>query len=112
MPLPVILGIPLLAGIIGGLFTSFFTYLAKFFTKKIAVAIAVIAVIISLTTAFIALISGMMAAISVVTPPYVSLAMSLVVPNNATACVSAIITARLAHWAYAWNVRIIQYKLF
>ena len=103
---------PLIAALIGGLFTSLFAYLAKFYTKKIAVAFAIITLLLTATTAFIALISGLMASVVAVSPPFLSVAIQLVVPDNAATCMSAILTARIARWAYEWNVRIIQYKLF
>lgn len=112
MAFPVIVGIPWLAGIIGGLFASLFGYFAKFLTKRLAVAAALISLIVAATTAFIALMKSLMASISAASPDFLGLAIQLVVPENAYACVSVMATARIARWAYEWNVKIIQYKLF
>lgn len=111
MAIPVIAGIPWLAGLLGGLFTALLGYFGKFLTKKFAVVAALIALIVSATTAFIALITGLMASISAASPDFIGLAIQMVVPENAYACVSVMATARLARWAYEWNVKIIQYKL-
>ena len=111
MPIPVIAGIPILAGILGGLFSALFQSLADVLTKRLALVVAGVAIIAGLTTAFFTLITGLFSAISAVAPNSLGLAISLVIPDNASACVSAIMTARMARWAYEWNVRIIQYKL-
>lgn len=112
MPIQLLAGIPWLASVIGGIFTAVFAYFAKFLTKRVAVVLAAVALIVGATTAFIALITGLSNAISVTLPPYISLAVQLVVPENTSLCISTLITARLSRWAYEWNVRVIQYKLF
>ena len=112
MPLPLLAGIPWLAGVIGAFFVAMFTWLVQFVTKKIALVLAVVSVIALVTTTFFAAIHSVIAALSFVSPPFLSTAVSWVVPDNFTACVSAILTAHLLKWAYAWQVRILQYKLF
>ena len=112
MPLPVIAGIPWLAGVIGGLFSAVFSYFAQFLTKRVAIVATVIAVLVAITTTFFAVIAGIVSALSVAAPPQVSVAASLVVPGNATACASAYMAALVARWAYQWNVKVLQYKLF
>lgn len=112
MPIPVIAGIPIIAGILGGLFQALFVALGSILTKRLAVVVAAVALIAGITAGFFSLIYGLFEIIAVAAPPMLSLAVQLVVPDNASACISAILTARLARWAYEWNVRIIQYKLF
>ncbi|MCD8523940.1 MAG: minor coat protein [Saccharospirillaceae bacterium] len=112
MPLPVIAGLPWLAAVIGAAFAAIFSWLVKFFTKRVAVTLAIVALVVSATAAFVALITGLVSSLEYVLPPWFSLAVQMVVPENTTTCFSVIITARLARWAYEWNVRIIQYKLF
>ena len=112
MPLPVVVGIPIIAGIIGGLFSSVFSYLATFLTKRFALVAAGIVLIVGVTTAFFASLSSILLSITMVAPPWYSLAVQLVVPDNATFCISAMLSARLLRFAYEWNVKIIQYKLF
>jgi hypothetical protein len=109
MPLPVILGIPWLAGVVGGVFTSLFTFLAQHLTKKVAVIGAVIALVVAATTAFVLVIEGLMASIYIAFPAVGPV--GLFVPSNISTCISAMVTAKVAHWAYGWNIRVIQYKL-
>ena len=112
MALPVLAGIPWLASVIGGLFSAVFAYFAQFLTKRLAIVAAVVSVLIAITTAFFAAINGIVSALSVAAPPSVAVAASLVVPSNATACASAYMAALVARWAYQWNVKVLQYKLF
>lgn len=112
MPLPVLAGIPWLAGTIGGLFTAVFAWFANFLTKRFAVVAAVVAVIVGITTAFLVAINALAAGISVVVPTEVAIAAGLVIPSNASACMSAYFSALVLRWAYNWNVKVIQYKLF
>lgn len=112
MAIPVIAGIPWLAGIIGGLFSAVFGYFTSFLTKRFAVVAAAVAVIVGITTAFFAAIQGLVSGLSIVAPEELSLAAGLVVPTNATACATAYMTALVVRWAYQWNVKIVQYKLF
>lgn len=113
MPVPVVMtGMNWFAGVIGIIFTSVFKYFAKFLTKKFAVTAAAIALIAASTVTFISLITGLANGLAVVSPPWLSTAASLVVPDNTAACISLIMTGRIARWAYEWNVRVIQYKLF
>ena len=113
MAFPVVMtGMSRLAGVIGIIFTSVFSYFAKFVTKKFAVVAAAIVLISASTITFISLITGLASGLAVVSPPWLSTAASLVVPDNTAACISVIMTGRIARWAYEWNVRVIQYKLF
>lgn len=112
MPFPVLAGIPWLAGVIAGLFTALFTWLIKFFSKRVAVVVAIVGVIATVTAAFFAGINALLAGIVMAAPDWVGVAASMVVPSNTTACLTAIVSAYVLKWAYAWNVRIIQYKLF
>jgi hypothetical protein len=112
MPFPVLAGIPWLAAVLGGIFSSVFAYFANFLTKRLAITAAVVAVIVGVTTAFFAAIAAIVSGISAVAPEQVSAAVGLVVPSNATFCISAYMSALLLRWAYQWQVKIIQYKLF
>lgn len=111
MAIPVLAGLPWLAAVIAGIVSSVFSYAAKFISKRVAVVLVAIGLIAASTTAFIALVNSLVSSLSVVVPPFLSLAVSLVVPDNTAACVSVLISARIARWVYEWNVRVIQYKL-
>ena len=112
MPLPVLAGIPWLAGVIGALFASIFNWLLKFFTKRFAVVGAAVAVIATITSALFVAFEALFSAIVIVSPDWVASGAMLVVPSNANLCISTIVSAYLLKWVYSWQVRIIQYKLF
>lgn len=112
MPLPLLAGIPWLAGVIGALFVSMFTWLVQFVTKKIALTLAALAVLLTVTTAFFAAIEGLLTLIVAVAPTELTQACSLILPTNTTGCLTAVMSAHLLRWVYGWQVRIIQYKMF
>lgn len=112
MPLPVIAGIPFVAGLLGGLFGSLLSFLAKFFTKKVALVFAAILIFTSLTSALFLALKLLVASVAVVTPDFVITAASLVIPDNAILCITVIVNAKLLRFAYDWNVKIVQLKLF
>ena len=111
MPLIAAAGIPWLAGVLGGVFSGLFGFLTKYLTKRLAIVTAVVAVIVTLTAALFAALEGLLAGLSYVFPPEVSQGMALVTPDNLTACVSIIISAKTLRFAYDWNIRVMQYKL-
>lgn len=112
MPFPVLAGIPWLAGVLASLFTALFTWFLQFFTKRMALVLAAVAILAAITVAFFTLIQGVITGLSYALPPQFTVAVGWVVPSNAPLCVSAIMTTYFARWAYAWQVRIVQYKLF
>jgi len=101
-----------LATLLGSLFSGFIEFFAKYLTKKLAVVAAVIAAIGALTLGFFLSIYGLVSSIAYQMPPEISVAFSLVIPSNSMACVSAILSAHVFRWAYDWNVKVIQYRLF
>lgn len=111
MPAPAILGIPLLASLIGSVIAGLMQFFAKYFSKKIAVILAAITAVVAVTGVFVVTIEGMFAAIEYAAPPELS-NVFLMVPSNFSACVGTIIGAKIIRWAYEWNVKIIQWKLF
>ena len=110
--MPVLLGIPWLAGVLGSVFTGLVTFFSAHLSKRIAMTAAAVSAISLLTIGFYATLEGLVSAISYAAPSYVSQGASLVLPSNTQACLSAILTAYVARWVYDWNVKIIQWKLF
>lgn len=110
--MPVLLGIPWLAAILATAFTSLFVFFAKLLTKRLAIVLVAITMIVGLTAAFTAAIYGLVFTISSALPSFFTTAIMLVVPVNAYACAGVLTTAYLLRWAYIWNVKIIEYKLF
>jgi hypothetical protein len=111
MPLPVLAGIPLLVTFLGGLVASAFSYITLFISKKFILVSAAILVIVGITTAFFSALNALTSSISFAAPPWYNLAVQLVVPENATFCVSAMLSAHLLRFAYDWNVKLIRMKI-
>lgn len=112
MALFALAGIPWLAGLIGGLFTSLFTFFASYMTKRFAILVTAIAVIVGLTTTLFNGLYGLVGALNLLMPPELLGALGHVMPSGGLACVTVLLTAKMARYAYDWNIKIIQYKLF
>lgn len=110
--IPVLAGIPWLAGLIGGLFSSLFTWFAQYFTRRFAVIAAVLVIIGSLTLGLFTALDALASGLSLAAPSWMLEAAGHFLPSNTLACVTAVTTAKLLRYAYDWNIRIIQYKLF
>lgn len=102
---------PVLAGIIGSLIFSIASFLGKFITKRIAILAAVIAAAVALTAAFFSGLSALFSTIEYAMPAVIQDSMCWIVPGNFKACVSAYVAARVAAWAYGWNIAFLQMKL-
>lgn len=111
MAFPVLIGWALVVSLITGVFTSLFSYLAQFLTKRLLIVVTSITVLIAITTAFFLAIDTLMQTIIVSMPTEVSQYIGLFLPSNFTACMSAIVTAKLARWAYDWKRNMINIRL-
>lgn len=110
MPLPVIAGIPLLAGVLGGLFSSVFSFAAQYFTKRIALVVTGLVLMAGIVSAFYAAIIALITSIAVTMPQEIIDAMGFFVPDNAVAVVTAVWTAKTLRYAYDWNIKTVQLK--
>lgn len=108
--MPVLLGLPWLAAVLGSLFTGIVSFLATYVTKRIAIILAAIVALTALTATFIALIEAAVAAFSYSMPSAVAIGM--LVPADAPLLLAAYVAARLAFWVYSWNVKIVQLRMF
>jgi hypothetical protein len=104
-----ILGIPWLATAIGTALTGLIAFFGKFLTKKLAIVAAAVTAAVGFTAAFIASIEGLMAGIAYGMPSTGNWFAFL--PDNLSACVSAILAAELVRWVYDWNIKILSWKL-
>lgn len=111
MPLPVLVGIPWLAGILGGLFAGLLQFFVKYVSKKVALTAAFITASLALFAVFFSVCWGLMQGIVVAAPPELSMAMRYIVPSNAPTCMAAYFSAVVARWVYDWNTRVIQFRL-
>lgn len=112
MPLPVIAGLPWLAGVIGGLFASVLGFFTKYLTKRLAIVAAAVTAIVGLTTAFFAAISTLLGGLTAAIPADVVMLLGHIMPANVTACISALLSAQVLRYAYEWNVKVVQLRLF
>lgn len=87
----------------GGLFEK-----AQSNAEDIARATVLIAGIVTLTTGVFATIGALISSISVVLPPDFNTAMRMVLPDNTSICVAAIISGKLASWVYGWSVHFLE----
>ncbi|MEM3774941.1 MAG: DUF5455 family protein [Candidatus Bathyarchaeia archaeon] len=110
MALPAVAGLSWLATLLIGAFTSLFSFLTQFVSKRLAIVLLVIAAITTLTTAFFVAISGLISGMSYAMPSFVALGLGHVWPTNATACLSAIATGHVLRFAYEWNIRASRMK--
>lgn len=103
---------PILAAWLGSLFTSLVSFFAVVITKRVAIIAAVLTAVISVTAAFVAAMQGLFTAISYAAPAEINLAWGWLVPDNLDNCIAAVIAGHLLRWAYDWNVKVLQMKLF
>jgi len=97
---------------LGALFTSLVSFFAVFITKRIAITLVVIAAIVVVTASFVLAINAAIAAIQYAAPSELVMAWGWLVPDNADDCIAAILAGNVLRWAYDWNVKVIQLKLF
>lgn len=112
MPLPVLAGLPWLASVLGSLFSGVVVWAAQFLTKRLAIVAAAVAVVIALTVTFFTALQALVTGLGLVLPAEVLQGAALLLPSNTDTCLTAMMTARTARYAYDWNIKIIQLKLF
>jgi len=101
---------PALAGAIGAIIVGLIGFFAKWMTKRIAAVAAAVVAILAVVGTFVTAIEGLIAGITYTAPDFSGI--FLLLPGNFSTCIGVIISARIAYWVYAWNVAIIQMKLF
>ena len=108
--MPVLLGLPWLAAVLGSLFLGLVTWLAQYVSKKIAITIVRIAALVSLTTAFVLLVQGAIDVLAFSFP--IAANFGFILPGNLSTLVGSYAAIRLAYWVYRWNIKIVQLRLF
>lgn len=92
----------ILAGLLS-VFSSIFAWFLNFFTRKVALNWAIVSFIIGIAvTAFLA-IEALALGIGMFVPSEYGVALSLIVPSNATKCMSAIIACKTVRWFFIWQ---------
>lgn len=104
MPLPALIGIPLLISTIGSFIAGIFAFVVSLASKEILLRLAVLAFCATATTAFFAAILSASNALVSATPPQLSMALSWVIPSNFSICLSTICGAHVTRWVYDWTI--------
>lgn len=110
MPIPVVVGLPWLAGILTSLFTGLITFAAAMITKRFAVIAAAVVLITTVTGAFMGAAYALVSTVSASMPSGISAGIGLFVPSNASACAGAVAAAYVLKWAYSWQVKILSFR--
>lgn len=111
MAIPLLAGLPWLASIIVGITSAFVGWLFKFATKRFAIVLLAVALLSTITAAFYAAIQALLSGLTSSLPDFFNIAAGWVIPENAPVCISAVLSAHAIRWVYAWQVRIIEYKI-
>lgn len=112
--IPIIVGaanflrLPALVSFLAGVFGSIVAFFAKWLTANLAMRLTVIASITSLTgLAFLAL-KALIDSLIVITPDFFAQAASMVIPDNAPLCISAVFSAHIVRYIWVWKVHFIE----
>ena len=109
MPLPMIAGMPFLAGILGSLTTGILSFLSRFMSRKLALSATFVVLLIGLFSALYLSVTGLLSLL-VVSAPAHSSGIFLILPENFKTLLSTYFSIRVLFWAYDWNTRILQFK--
>jgi hypothetical protein len=97
-----------LANVILGLVTSAASFFGLQLSKKVLFAATAIASFLSLTATFVAVVHGLLAGISHTMPSAMANAFALFMPDNLSACISAVFAAKVARWIYDYHVETLK----
>jgi len=111
MPIPVLLGLPWLASVVGGFIALTVSFFAQYFTKKLLMVGIAVGAAVVFTVAFISGLESLLASFYASAPAELTHAVTLFMPSNGPACVVAIITAHIIKWGYGWSVKILDWKV-
>ena len=100
-----------LIAFLSALLISLFEFVAEFFSKRLLIIAVSVTVLVAVTVAFFAIIDTTVNAILVGVPTPVTQYIGLFLPSNFAACMSALVTAKLARWAYDWQYNILKIKM-
>lgn len=101
---------PLLATLLGGLFTRLIDYFALYFTRKVALYLAAVAALVALTAALLAAFTLSIYGIKVSLPANVG-TLTALLPDNLAQCLAAIGANAILKWTYDWNTTLIMKNL-
>lgn len=110
MPIPVIAGLGWLGSLIGGIVTTLIAAWGTRLAQRLINIALVVTALIAVTAAFYVSMQAVVSTITPAMPPQFNAAVGMFMPSNATACLSAILTAYTLRWLYDWKVKIISMK--
>jgi len=100
---------PLLASLLVSLFGAIAQFFVTYFTKKVAVGLALVA---TLTTITAALLLGMRGLIALIAPVIgdgnFAVGFGMAIPPNASACITAIVTCWSSCTLYSWKRKALE----
>jgi hypothetical protein len=99
---------PALVASIFSIATSLFTFLIKFFTRRVAMNLVIVTLITAAAVLAFTTIETLLFSINFFMPPEIATGLSLVVPTNFTACASVVFSARLVRWVWEWKAWVIH----
>lgn len=111
MPLPAIVGVAALGGMMGSFVTRLLTWSAETFTKRVIWFGLAVAAVVAFTAGFFAAITSILDGLLVTLPSEVTWLIPMVMPSNAVACLTAIVSAHTLRFVYLWQVRLVNWKL-
>lgn len=112
MALPMLAGIPWLASVLGALFGGLVSFFGKYLTRRLAMVTAAVAAIGALSATFFAALNTLIGSLTLAVPAPLAGFLGHVIPSNLALTMSVLFSAHVARWAYEWNVKVVQLKLF
>jgi len=100
--------VPALAIFFGNIAATLFVWFMKVLTKKLAYQITVGTMVAGLTITLFLTIKATIAGITYFVPPEITQVANFIIPANFWPCVSSVFAAKIARWAYTWQVHAIE----
>lgn len=92
---------------LGALFSGLAGLITQWLANKTVFATAVVAGFLALTTAFTAAMGAIASTVSGSLPSW-AIGVGYLIPDNAAACFSAIVSARIARWIYDYHKEVLK----
>lgn len=90
-------------------FTSCFDFIAKYFSRKVAIGATSVAAMLSVTTAFYLTIKGLVNfSVSQITNEYLLMGFYACWPDNADACIAICLSADVIAFMYRYNTDLLK----
>ena len=110
MALPVVGLLATLLSALGSAVVSALGYFSAWSAKRIALVAAGVAAIALAVGVFVSVVESAITSVAVAMPSEVQTAF-LIVPDNVSTCVTAIVTVHVARWVYSLHLKVINIKV-